>query len=98
MNNALIKYQVDTGNKQLYTFNSDRNNRIISLTEDDFGNIWGASNSRLIKFSKSKHTFDLFPTGIEIPVNGFMPRSVAKTKEGSLVFGGGEGFIRFYAI
>ncbi len=95
-NNELVSYNIRDKFEQAFLLNSDRNHNIYNLVEDTIGNIWGVSNSALIKFSKSKEVFDVFPVGDEIPVKGFLGGVVRMASDGSLSFGGGDGFIRFF--
>ena len=93
--NGLIEYVIHNDQALSHPIQSGRNLNIISILEDNHGNIWCCSMTSLIKFATADRNFEVFPIGKDIPIQGFLPWSCCKTKNGDLVFAGHDGFIAF---
>lgn len=93
--NGLMRYDISSKEYEFFELKSNKIFPLISLLEDNNGNIWAASYSAIIKFTSKTETFEIYPSGIEIPITRFINESCLKTKEGDLIFGGQDGFIRF---
>lgn len=93
--NGLMRYDISSKEYEFFELKSNKTFPLISLLEDNNGNIWAASYSAIIKFTSKNETFEIYPSGIEIPITRFINESCLRTKEGELIFGGQDGFIRF---
>ncbi|MBL4561429.1 MAG: response regulator [Labilibaculum sp.] len=95
LNNGLIQYDLESKDYNYYELKSNRKYPFIDLLTDNKGNIWGASFSAILKFSVETEQFEIYPVGEEILINSFTQNCCCKCKNGDLVFGGHDGFIRF---
>ena len=68
------------------------NNSVKCIQEDNKGNLWLASNSGLSKFNPRKGTFQNFTISDGLQANEFLEGASFKTKHGTLIFGGVNGF------
>ena len=93
--NGLIEYVIHNDLAKFYPIMSGKNVNVISILEDNNGNIWCCSVTDLIRFGIKNHQFEVFPIGKDIPMKGFLPGSCCKSASGELVFAGLDGFIAF---
>jgi hypothetical protein len=95
IDNGLVEYRIFDGSSHIYTLETGRDITLRGMLEDHHGNIWCSSESSIIKFDVKRKQFEVFPVGNDLPLHGFRPRSVCKTPEGRLAFGGQDGFVVF---
>ena len=91
--NGLIEYKAQLDTAIFYpiiTGNAIDLNNIIS---DDYGNLWGAANNFLLKFSTTDHHIEIFPLDKDLPLKTFSSNCTARTSSGEIIFGGDNGFI-----
>jgi len=69
---------------------------IMSIVEDDFGNIWLGSNVGIIKYNPDTKEFATYDESDGLQGNQFFERSAYKDSDGYLYFGGVNGFNRFH--
>ncbi|NOR74145.1 MAG: hypothetical protein GQ525_03190, partial [Draconibacterium sp.] len=93
--NGLIKYNLQSKEFDFFEIKSNKAYPLISLVNDNFGNIWASSYSAILKFSTDIQTFDIYPSGDEIPISRFTEGCCLKSKNGDLIFGGHDGFLKF---
>ena len=72
------------------------NNIIFSVIEDDKENLWISTNKGISKFNVSTKTFKNFSVANGLQSNEFKAKSTLKTKDGTIFFGGVNGFNIFY--
>ena len=65
---------------------------IRAIVEDDFGNIWLSSNFGLSMYSPERDAFTNFYIEDGLQDNRFYARSAMKMSDGTLFFGGSNGF------
>lgn len=103
-NNSLEIF--DTSRDKRYTIPSLYNIDFRSFIEDDNGQIWLASENRIynitVSFDSSSqnynfahHTYKFKDNARDLDQNWFNYRSVSKTKNGDIVFGGANGYLVF---
>ncbi len=93
--NRLIRYNIETRRANHYTIKSDKNYSILCILIDHDANVWLSSFDAIIKFSAEDESFVIYPSGHDIPVSRFQNRSCYVCREGELLFGSQNGFIRF---
>lgn len=93
--NGLFKYDLHTKEHEFFEIKSNKIFSLISLLPDNNGNIWAASYSAILKFSTQSNSFEIYPSGDEIPISRFVGRCCLKKENGDLIFGGHDGFIEF---
>ncbi|MFV0268929.1 MAG: two-component regulator propeller domain-containing protein, partial [Draconibacterium sp.] len=93
LNKGLVQYDVKSKQYNYYNLKSKKH-PFINLIADNKGNIWGSSFSAILKFSTETKQFEIYPGGHEIPISLFSQNCCCKCKNGDLVFGGHDGFIR----
>ncbi len=94
-NNGLLQYDIKTGTNKLFEVKSNKNYPLINLLEDKDGNIWASSYSAILKFSTISKEYEIYPNDDEIQIRSFTYECCSKCKNGDLIFGGQDGFIRF---
>ncbi|HTM98689.1 MAG TPA: two-component regulator propeller domain-containing protein [Pedobacter sp.] len=82
--------------KRFSTLNGLCNNSILSIVEDNAGNLWISTFSGLSKFNSTKQTFLNFYQDDGLQSNQFLDNAGLKLKSGELVFGGLKGFNIFH--
>lgn len=93
--NGLLRYDILTGKDTVFINKNLDKSQIINLIEDNSGNIWGSTNSSLLKFSPSSKEIELFPVENELPITRFEQNSSMKGSDGSVYIGGQDGVVRF---
>ncbi len=94
-NSGLIKYNLQSKEFDFFEIKSNKTYPLISIINDNFGNIWASSYSAILKFSTETQTFEIYPGGNEIPISRFTEGCCLKSKNGDLIFGGHDGFLKF---
>jgi len=90
-------------NKRTNTFSSDFTHKeleksIMSIIEDDYGNLWMGTNSGIIKYNYDYNQLSTLNKSDGLQGNQFFERSAYKDSDGYLYFGGENGFNRFSPI
>ena len=95
LNNQLLKY--NTRNEEISTYDifTGKDSYINNMIEDCNGDIWGTTLTSIFRFSTSSGQVDAFPTNKGIPLDIFLSQSNCQSKNGTLFFGGNDGFISF---
>ncbi|MDX2191367.1 MAG: two-component regulator propeller domain-containing protein [Bacteroidota bacterium] len=89
---------LDTATKKFTQFTTDEglsNNVIYSILEDDNNNLWISTDHGLSKFNKSTGIFTNYFISDGLLDNEYGFNSGCKAKDGTLFFGGKNGFIFF---
>lgn len=71
-------------------------NTIYGILNDDEGNIWFSSNKGLSKFDPVTETCRNYGLNDGVQSNSFKPNVCLKTKDGTMYFGGVNGFNSFF--
>lgn len=74
---------------------SELNRAIMSIVEDDNGNLWMGTNTGIITYSPEKNLVNIYDKSDGLQGNQFYERSAFKDKDGLLYFGGMNGFNYF---
>lgn len=96
---GLNKYDYQTGNITSYTKSDGLpSNIIVSITEDNKGHLWLGTYQGLSKMTiqDGKTHFENFDLSDGLQGDMFNERSVCKTADGELIFGGKNGINSFY--
>ncbi|MGL1888414.1 MAG: methyl-accepting chemotaxis protein [Reichenbachiella sp.] len=72
------------------------NNTVFGILEDDMNNIWMSTNKGLSRYTPSDKTFRNYDASEGLQGNEFYWGSAIKNQDGSLMFGGVNGFNLFY--
>jgi len=92
---GLCRFDYQTETFQAFTqANGLGDNTIFSITEDSQGNLWLATTKGLSRFSANRTTFSNYDVNDGLQSNGFR-QAHCKTKDGTLYFGGNNGFTTF---
>lgn len=73
-----------------------KNNIIFSIQKDDFGRLWMGTDKGLMSYSLDTKYSDIFTNEERVLNTEFNRRSVTKTNDGQLWFGGVKGITHFY--
>lgn len=68
------------------------NNYTYAVKEDNKGNLWISTNNGISKFNPSTKTFKNFTVDDGLQADEFKPHAALKTNDGTLYFGGVNGF------
>ncbi|WP_229368215.1 ligand-binding sensor domain-containing protein [Fibrisoma limi] len=92
---GLCRFDYRTETFQAFTqANGLADNTIFSITEDNQGNLWLATTKGLSRFSANRTTFSNYDVNDGLQSNGFR-HAHCKAKDGTLYFGGNNGFTVF---
>jgi ligand-binding sensor domain-containing protein/DNA-binding response OmpR family regulator len=89
----------DRKTKTFQKFNSNNglpSNSVFSITGDNSGNLWLATNKGISKFNPATKTFTNFSQEYGLQGDIFISGAVFKAKDGKLYFGGDNGLNSFY--
>lgn len=78
------------------TRNGLPNDDVITILDDDRGNLWVSTINGLVRFDPIKEKFSTYTTEDGLVDNEFNSFVAFKNKSGKLYFGGMEGFNSFY--
>jgi signal transduction histidine kinase/ligand-binding sensor domain-containing protein/AraC-like DNA-binding protein/AmiR/NasT family two-component response regulator len=95
-NNGLNLLEEQSGKfRRFTTKNGLPDNQINSIIEDEYGFLWIGTNKGLSKINL--HTFEMknYGENYNLPGHVLVPRSVLKSTDGNLYFGGNRGFTSF---
>ncbi|WP_253041842.1 ATP-binding protein [Pleionea sp. CnH1-48] len=71
------------------------NQSIRNIIQDDLGFYWISTESQLFKYNMNNDSLRLISSSDGLRPNNYISRSVAKLEDGSLVFGGFKGLVKF---
>lgn len=71
-------------------------NSVFSITGDNSGNLWFATNKGISKFNIENKIFTNFSSEYGLQGDIFISGAVCKTKDGKIYFGGDNGINSFY--
>ncbi|MCB0634828.1 MAG: hypothetical protein KDD15_34085, partial [Lewinella sp.] len=93
--NGLIQYFPEEEKGVFHQVFTGEDMIISSLVEDDAGNIWGASNSFILKVDPVSEQTEKYPLDKDLPLKSFYYGCAAKDEVGNLFFGGDNGYLTF---
>ncbi|MCF8234627.1 MAG: hypothetical protein K9G67_06785 [Bacteroidales bacterium] len=94
---GLNKYLPETGTFELYTEQDGLpSNVVYAALEDTKGYLWLSTNMGLSRFDPREEKFRNFDLNDGLQGNEFNTGAYHKAKDGELIFGGVNGFTRFY--
>ena len=91
--NGLVEYKPQLDTAIFHPLVTGNDVTLASLTEDAQGNIWCAAVGFILKFDISDRHREVFPLDKDIPLKSFFDGCVATAPNGSIIFGGDNGFI-----
>lgn len=95
--NGLVKYNVITGNTEIYDSRYGLNNTYLyACLPDEKGNIWVSSNGGISIFNKASKRFRNLDLSIGLQSTEFNTGSYHRSFDGELFFGGINGLNHFY--
>jgi len=68
---------------------------VKSIIEDDNKNLWISADGKIFCFSLQNHTLKKYSNDDGLPFNDFLFKSACHLKDGTILFGGTNGFISF---
>jgi PAS domain S-box-containing protein len=77
------------------TANGLPNDIIFGIMEDDTGNIWVSTSKGVSRFDPVARTFKNFDVSDGLQSNEFTQKAFCKSSDGTMYFGGNNGFNRF---
>ncbi|OHX66993.1 hypothetical protein NH26_11885 [Flammeovirga pacifica] len=92
--NGLLQYDVSTKEIKKHLLKMQRNDNIISITEDEEGNIWSITNLSIIKYNPEENISIAYPLSYNLPIRNFNFSCVTKNNS-KIYFGGNNGYITF---
>jgi len=93
---GLDYFDLKTGQFAIYTtVNGLPNNMIFGILEDDKNNLWISTNKGLCCFDKTTRKIKNFGLGDGLQSNEFISGAYCKTGNGTMYFGGVNGFNEF---
>lgn len=94
--NGLIRYEIGSHNSKLFTeADGLPNSHIYGILPDDEGNLWLSTNNGISCYSPSDKTFRNYDVSDGLQNNEFNTGAYFKAKDGTLFFGGINGFNYF---
>jgi signal transduction histidine kinase/ligand-binding sensor domain-containing protein/AraC-like DNA-binding protein/ActR/RegA family two-component response regulator len=93
--NGLVEYSPDDNTVLFHELQNANDASFSSLTEDNDGNIWSATNIALQKLNIATLQFETYPLEKNIPLKSFFYGCTARTAAGDILFGGDNGYIDF---
>jgi len=95
--NGLIAYDPQTDSARFHPVLTGNDVNIGNLAEDGAGNIIGVANNFIFRFNESKTTTEIFPLDKDIPIKSFFYGCSATGPDGTIIFGGDNGFISLHS-
>lgn len=93
---GVCRYRYDTDRIENFTLqNGLSGNDAYSILEDQEGNLWISTENGLSKYRPDDNTFRSFLNDKGISNNRFNPGAALKASDGTLYFGGSNGFVSF---
>ena len=95
-NKGLAKYEVKSNKFQWYTEQQGlANNLVYTIVPDDNKNLWLSTNGGISRFNLTTQKFHNYNTNEGLQGNEFNSNSSCKTSDGTIYFGGVNGFNYF---
>ncbi|WP_082026734.1 hybrid sensor histidine kinase/response regulator transcription factor [Flammeovirga sp. OC4] len=91
---GLIQYDIHTNEITDHLLKIQKNDNIVSITEDEEGNIWSITNLSIIKYDPLKKISIAYPLSYNLPIKNFNFSCVTKNNN-EIYFGGNNGYITF---
>ncbi len=93
---GLNRLDISSGKFEHYTTKNGLPNDVVyGILNDDDGNVWISTNKGLCMFNPAKKTFQYYEAKDGLQSNEFNRYAYCKTKDGTLYFGGVNGFNYF---
>lgn len=93
---GIDKYNEADDSFERYSTKKDFPKNAKAIVEDNNQNLWISSGSELYCFYTKTQEIKKFTQNEGLPQNDFMQRSAYKLKNGTLLFGGTNGFVMFH--
>lgn len=93
--NGLIEYKPHLDSAFYYPIITGNDIDFTNIISDQAGNIWAAANQFILKFTPSHRAIQLFPLDKELPLKTFYNNCATRQTDGTLLFGGDNGYISF---
>jgi len=94
--NGLFYYDVEKGELKKRVVNNYLDADVYGIQEDDDGNLWMSSSTKIIKLNPSNYDVTVFGTPEGISVKEFNDCAFSVSRDGTMLFGGYGGFIEFH--
>ncbi|MGB0431779.1 MAG: response regulator, partial [Bacteroidia bacterium] len=92
---GLIKFNIDTKSTEFFSFKHPATNIVHAVYPDSYGNLWLSTDYGIVRFNIKSEEYALFRENDGLINNEFNRISHYKDKDGSLIFGGVKGLVRF---
>jgi signal transduction histidine kinase/ligand-binding sensor domain-containing protein/DNA-binding NarL/FixJ family response regulator len=89
-----IDFQKKPEFKAFMKNNGSPSDIVLTLLEDQTGDIWLSTQTKIVKFNRKTEKFDVY-SPITSSEYSFVEAALCKTHHGDLIYGTTEGFIRF---
>ncbi|MGF7138534.1 two-component regulator propeller domain-containing protein [Roseimarinus sediminis] len=93
--NLLLSYTINTGTIASFPVFTGADSYLLNLVEDHRGNIWGTTLTSIFKLETPTGNVETFPKNNGIPLDNFLHESKAVSPDGTIYFGGNDGYISF---
>ncbi|MDW3195201.1 MAG: two-component regulator propeller domain-containing protein [Cytophagales bacterium] len=94
---GLVQLDKETGKFNYFTqMNGLPNNGVVGILEESPDVIWLSTNNGLSRFNIKEKTFNNYDKSDGLQSNQFMPRNHLQLSTGEMLFGGNNGFNRFF--
>jgi signal transduction histidine kinase/ligand-binding sensor domain-containing protein/DNA-binding response OmpR family regulator len=94
--NGIIAYDPKTDSASFYPIVTGNDVNIGNLAEDAAGNIVGVANNFIFRFNSSNLATEIFPLDKDLPIKSFYYGCSAQGPDGTIIFGGDNGYISFH--
>lgn len=95
--NGLISYDSRIDSANFHPIQTGNDVNIGNLSEDDEGNIIGVASTFIFRYNAAKSQTEIFPLDRDLPIKSFYYGCSAKGPDGTIVFGGDNGFISLHS-
>ncbi len=94
--NGLISYDPQADSAKFHAIVTGNDVHIGNLSEDHAGNIIGVASNIIFRFNIATSSTEIFPLDKDLPIKSFYYGCSAKGPDGTIIFGGDNGFISLY--
>jgi signal transduction histidine kinase/ligand-binding sensor domain-containing protein/AraC-like DNA-binding protein/AmiR/NasT family two-component response regulator len=90
--NGFIRYNTRQNKSTFHLVEVGHDIYVTNLIEDESGNIWGTTNHFIFKFTNTAE-IEMFPIEKDLPLKSFYHGCATNANNGSIFFGGDNGFV-----
>lgn len=93
--NGVVSYSIKSDKFIFYPIHTQNDEIVRSCIQGDDGNIWCITNLTIIKLEPKSERLSFYPLHYNLPIKNFHFGCATKQDDGTLIFGGDNGFISF---